>query len=128
MGFGTLLSPLELMTRPSDRVTVIQFTDRDRYTLLMDRNRKWARLNGYQYRREAKPVLSASHSIYFEKIRMALDTFATGAMWVLWIDDDATINDAQQTASDWISRFPQQDFIVAKEVPSQPSPVCMPDT
>jgi hypothetical protein len=110
-----ILPELHLTSTPSEPLTVIQFTNRSEYTLLMDRNEKWARLNRYTYWRESQPLLAASHSIYFEKVRMALDAFAAGATWVLWVDDDATINDMDQTVAGWLNRYAGRDFIIARE-------------
>lgn len=98
------------------KLSLIQFSDRPDYELLMLRNEKWARLNGYKYIRKKTRALAHSHSVYFEKVRMALDAFDEGAEWVLWVDDDAMINIVNQTAEDWIARFPRADLIITREV------------
>ena len=90
-------SPLELPRRlPGPLVSVLQFSDRaEAYATLMSRTERWARQNGYAYRREERRRLP-EHIVYFEKVRMALESFARGADWALWVDDDATINAVQQ--------------------------------
>ena len=108
--------PLDFSSPPiRPNVTLIQFSDRPEYEPFMARNAKLARANGYRYERRGERVLD-THPVYFEKVRMALDAFDEGAEWVLWVDDDATINLVNQTVADWIERFPHADFIITREV------------
>lgn len=109
-------APLNLSSPPRrPAVTMIQFSDRPHFDLLMVRNEQWAQWNGYRYLRRSKRILP-SHSVYFEKVQMALSAFDDGAEWVLWADDDAMINRVSLTVADWIDRFPRSDFIIAREV------------
>lgn len=75
-----------------------------------------ARMCGYSYTVRTARVLQRTHAVYFEKVRMALDAFDEGAEWVLWVDDDATINRADLSAASFIDLFPQADLIIAREV------------
>lgn len=47
---------------------------------------------------------------------MTLNAFHSGTAWVLWVDDDATINNVNQNAANWIAHFPHADLIIAREV------------
>lgn len=73
-------------------------------------------MRGYSYTVRTARVLQRTHAVYFEKVRMALDAFDEGAEWVLWVDDDATINRADLSAASFIDLFPQADLIIAREV------------
>lgn len=109
-------APLDLVgPSPGPKISMIQFSDRPAYEIFMARNKRLAHLREYQYLRRSKRVLEA-HPVYFEKVRMALDAFEDGAEWVLWVDDDATINAVGQTAAEWIDRFRTAHFIIAREV------------
>ncbi|KAL1499917.1 hypothetical protein AB1Y20_012599 [Prymnesium parvum] len=112
---GLLATPLELPYRRAPSVSLIQFSDRAGYEKLMQRNERWARMRGYSYTVRTARVLQRTHAVYFEKVRMALDAFDEGAEWVLWVDDDATINRADLSAASFIDLFPQADLIIARE-------------
>jgi hypothetical protein len=82
----------------------------------MDRNKAWAKMNGYTYRLESQRGLADTHSVYFEKVRMLSDAlFDDTLQWALWVDDDATINRPDLTAEHWLEQYPDADFILAPQ-------------
>lgn len=88
--------------------------DASTFRSLMRRNANWALMNGYRYRLESVPNLRR-RSVYFEKVRMALQALRGGAPWALWVDDDAVINIARISVEDWLDRYPTRDLIIAKQ-------------
>ena len=96
---------------------MLQFSDRESaFGVLLKRNKDWARMNGYTYILESKKKWSKTHSIYFEKIRMLLESLDDPATkWVLWVDDDATINRPELTVQYWLDAYPNADFILSPQ-------------
>ena len=97
---------------------LIQFSDRlhvEPYRTLSERVERWAALRGYRYRVESERGLP-TYSVYWEKVRMGLEALERGSEWVLWVDDDATINEPDQRAEDWLERFPNRSLLLSQQL------------
>ena len=109
-------SVLDLATDVSLK-TLIQFSDRfnvEPYRSLCNRTQHWAAAVGYSYHAETERRLP-TYSVYWEKVRMGLEVLERGAEWVLWVDDDATINRADTRAEDFLASFPNRSLIIGAQ-------------
>ena len=120
-GLGTL-SVDSLVSAPTatsvSAPELIQFSDRldvEPYKTLSERVQRWAALRGYRYRLESERALP-THSVYWEKVRMGLEALERGSEWVLWVDDDATINEPDLRAEDWLERFPNRSLLLSPQL------------